>query len=440
MENREYVEIPLAGNSFVTRAAARGNEHVTPKGWYGWTSDDTVFTAYVKVTEAGELGIVLRTKPAKTACMLRCTVNGVTHMSEIAVGSGEADFGVWKITEGGYIAVAVSGAGGAPYPAAHTIALYGTAAASARGYVKADDSGNFYWTRRGPSVHCSYDVAGAGEEVEWFYNEEVVAPGEDPTGTYAMAIGFSGGYFGIQVNGASERRILFSIWSPHITDDPQTIPTEKRVILRTKKAEVCAGEFGGEGSGGQSYMKYPWKSGETYRFLMHVHPVAADKTEFTAYFFFPESGKWELFASFIRPETHSYLQHPHSFLENFDDRNGHLFRKASYRNQWAVTKTGTWYPVNTITITADATARSGNREDYAGGVDEAGFFCAMADFSVRIHRWVHALPVMLSEKSPRWILMRSLRFHKGEFEKMGIKVVRCAVEGNRKKHCKICKN
>ena len=71
------------------------------------------------------------------------------------------------------------------------------------------------------------------------------------------------GYFGIQVNSATERRILFSVWSPFSTDNPKEIPDDKKIKLLRKGKDVHTGEFGNEGSGGQSYLRYQWKTGTT---------------------------------------------------------------------------------------------------------------------------------------------------------------------------------
>ena len=120
---------------------------------------------------------------------------------------------------------------------------------NARGYVKDGDTENYYWTRRGPSIHLSYPLP-TETDCEWFYNELTVPSGLSPVGTYAMAIGFDCGYFGIQVNSPSERRILFSVWSPYSTDDPSEIPDELRVRLLGKGDGVVSNDFGGEGSGG----------------------------------------------------------------------------------------------------------------------------------------------------------------------------------------------
>ena len=49
-----------------------------------------------------------------------------------------------------------------------------------------------------------------------------------------MANGFGEGYFGMQVNGPSERRVLFSIWSPFRTDNPREIPADQRIVALGK--------------------------------------------------------------------------------------------------------------------------------------------------------------------------------------------------------------
>ncbi len=60
-------------------------------------------------------------------------------------------------------------------------------------------------------------------------------------GSYFMANGFGQGYFGIQVNSASERRILFSVWSPFSTNNPREIPDDQRITLLKKGEPVHAG-------------------------------------------------------------------------------------------------------------------------------------------------------------------------------------------------------
>ena len=87
---------------------------------------------------------------------------------------------------------------------------------------------------------------------------------------------------------------MFSIWSPYITDDPNDIPEDQRIQLIKSGENVYIGEFGNEGSGGQSYLIYPWKVGVNYSFLKSVEPDGNGNTIYTAYFKDPEEGEWKL--------------------------------------------------------------------------------------------------------------------------------------------------
>ena len=238
-----------------------------------------------------------------------------------------------------------------------------------------------YWGRRGPSVHLGFSPP-AGKDIEYFYNEIFVPPGEDVLYSYFMACGFSDGYFGIQVNSPSERRVLFSVWSPYKTQNPRDIPADMRVTCLRQGSDVHVGEFGNEGSGGQSYLRYPWVAGKPHRFLLQTRPDGRGNTVYTAYFFPSEAEKWQLIASFQRPKTDHWLRGPHSFLENFSPGMGWRSRRGEFRNQWVRDTAGQWHPLTQARFTCDATGRAGVRLDYAGGVtsDRRGFFLQNCGF------------------------------------------------------------
>ena len=141
-----------------------------------------------------------------------------------------------------------------------------------------------------------------------------------------------------------------------------------------------AGAFGDEGSGGQSYLVYPWTAGNTYRFLLRAEPRADNHTRYTAWFFAPELGHWRLIASWDRPATHTWLTHLHSFLENFEPESGDQGRLALYGNQWVGDSAGHWIPLTRARFTADNTARKGYRLDYAGGEQRGQFFLRNGGF------------------------------------------------------------
>ena len=97
--------------------------------------------------------------------------------------------------------------------------------------------------------------------------------------------------------------------------------------------DVQVGEFGNEGSGGQSWLIYPWKTGVKYSFIKSVEPDGNGNTIYTAYFKDPEEGDWRLIASFLRPQTDTWFAGPYSFLENFKPEEGYKLRKAYYSPQ-----------------------------------------------------------------------------------------------------------
>jgi hypothetical protein len=185
----------------------------------------------------------------------------------------------------------------------------------------------------------------------------------------------------MQVNSPTERHVLFSIWSPFTTDDPKKIPDSLKIKLLKKGSAVHAGEFGSEGSGGQSYLTYPWVAGKTYAFLIHAEADAAAKTTtFTAYFKPADQAEWQLVASFKRPQSGFYLKGLYSFLENFQPDMGTVTRKVFFGNQWIADTNGKWYPVNDATFTADATANINYRKDYSGGVEKNLFYLRNCGF------------------------------------------------------------
>jgi len=125
---------------------------------------------------------------------------------------------------------------------------------------------------------------------------------------------------------------------------------------------------------------FDWKAGTTYKFLLKAKPSVNNSTDYTAYFYAPEIGEWELIASFRRPMISTYVKRPHSFLENFMPNMGDQTRKVDYSNQWLLDKNGKWHAVKNAKFTADATAGNQSRMDYAGGVENNTFFLQNCGF------------------------------------------------------------
>ena len=366
-----WVNIPTAGNSWVVNELSENTSIIGKEGIQNWTNLNSIIRTYFKTTVSGKVTIYLQAKVNKGSSTIKVTVGNTNKTIEINNNAfANVAIGDFEVVKGyNYIEIQGVAKTGNTIADIKTIMLKGEVTNSKLYYVNED----FYFGRRGPSVHLSYNTP-KDKDVVWYYSEINVPKGEDVLGSYYMANGFKDGYFGIQVNSENERRILFSVWSPYDTQNPEDIPDEYKIRLLGKGDGVTTGEFGNEGSGGQSYRVFDWKAGNTYKFLLKGVPTKTNETDYTAYFFTPEDGTWHLIASFRRPKTSRYLQNFYSFLENFRTDTGFISRKANYLNQWVYTTEGEWIELTKAKFTADATARRESRMDYAGGVDENGMF------------------------------------------------------------------
>ncbi len=370
--------------------AAYGNAYITSKDKSGirlgkqgidkWTNGDAQISFYFKISQPGTLTLKLKAKNEGKLSVLNCFVEDKNFT--VSVKNKEYQLlpiGQPVLQDTGYIKVTLQGKSKKSSTFADIESLEISGSAIEKGVVHC---GTFepYWTSRGPSVHLKYPLP-KNVPIEYFYNEVTVKEGNDPVGSYYMACGFGEGYFGIQVNSETERRILFSVWSPFDTQDPKLIPDSLKIKLLEKGEGVTVGEFGNEGSGGQSFLRYRWITGNTYKFLMQIHPDGNNKnTVYTAYFYAPEKNKWQLIARFLRPQISTYYTNAHSFLENFSPNQGYITRKVEFGNQWARAVDGTWIELTEAVFTHDATASAGVRKDFAGGVEDNRFFLQNCGF------------------------------------------------------------
>lgn len=376
------LSLPLGGNAF-SSLHLEENSTITNNGIENWTNPKEYFTAYFRISKPGTFTIATDELVAVSGkSVLEFSINNVskrvkydeTKRQSVVVGN-------WKISDTGYVAIKIKGINKTAntFPSISALTINSNDFKGKMALVH-NNEGNFYhWGRRGPSVHLNFQVP-ENVNAEWYYNEITVPVGQDIIGSYYMANGFGEGYFGIQVNSDNERRILFSVWSPFETDNPESIPDSQKIKLLKKGKEVTAGEFGNEGSGGQSYLRYNWTAGNTYKFLLHGAPQKDNTTIYTAYFFAPELNEWQLIASFNRPQTNTYLKRFHSFLENFIPEQGDISRKVLFGNQWVCNNLGDWIEINAAKFTCDNTGNKGYRMDYSGGLDMKSFYLKNGGF------------------------------------------------------------
>lgn len=370
--------IPLGGNAWVSAP-----DTITDEGLIGLKSPNSTADIYFRLSAPQDLQLALVARVPQGSSTLQLSAGKNTFVKKLSNKTFDTiNIGRVHVTGPGYLKVSLKGLSktGAVYADVSDLVVTLQKQDSDIAYVTKGSS--FHFGRRGPSVHLRYPVAADKEnKVKWFYNEIIVPKGQDVIGSYFMADGFGEGYFGMQVNSATERRVLFSVWSPFNTEDPKSIPDSMRIKLVKSGNNVHIGEFGNEGSGGQSYMRFPWKAGQAYAFLLSAKPDLTKKTTtYTAYFKDVTADKWFLVASFTRPQKATYLTHLYSFVENFEPENGDKVRKAYFTNQWIGDSENNWQELTHAIYTGDATANANYRKDYAGGKEGDRFFLQNGGF------------------------------------------------------------
>jgi hypothetical protein len=349
--------------------AARVSER---SGLSGWAEKGQEVSWFGDLKTPGKLAVALAIKlPSGSTTKLRLTVAGQSREVS-AAGTGEianVSFGEFNIGKAGYTRFelsSLSGSGGD----LDALILDGPALAEAQFNLKP--------RRNAASVHLNYPTP-KDAPIDAFYNE--VTAVEDPVTTFYMACGFHRGYFGMQVNSATERRIIFSVWdagSGQNANNRESVAAENHTSLLAKGEGVTASVFGGEGTGGHSHLSYAWKTGEKQRFFLTAKPHDTE-TDYAGYYFHPEQKKWMLIASFRAPKDGRWLHGLHSFSENFGGSNGHLRRKALYGPQWYRTADGLWHEIASASFSHDGTGKA-DRLDRCTGVENGRFFLAHGGF------------------------------------------------------------
>ncbi|KAJ6544626.1 hypothetical protein DFH09DRAFT_928280 [Mycena vulgaris] len=349
-----------AGNAFITTAPAGAGEVINDNGLANWSNANTISSAYFRMASAGEVMVGLNAYLAgSNHSSVRVTINGTAFTVQLAGTTPKTyPVGTVNVAAPGYVKVDMQGV---TKDGGYFGDVSGLSVTTTSAFDYANDPANYYWSRRGPSVHMGYTVPANSE---YFYNEVTVPTGQDFVGSYFMVAGFSAGYSGIQVR-ENDRWVLFSVWD---ADDGQ------KTTLVSKGAGVVDNSFGGEGTGGQAYLVFNWVAGNTYKFITRIRPDGSGSTLYSAWFFAPESNSWRYLATWKRPSTNTYQSGVHSFLENFLDTRGYTGRRVQYGNQWARNVDGTWSEAIAGRFTGDATATNAQRKDYAGGLENGRFY------------------------------------------------------------------
>jgi hypothetical protein len=335
---------------------------------------------YVEVQTRDWLAIGLTKKAGKSPGLLLAVHN---HPGDNPTGCGafplehQTRFGLGKVQMPfpGMLRLELSTDDGSPLRDIEAIHLGGGAAKGAKALTVE--------RRNAASVHLWYETpAEHRDTIEWFCCD--LTPKTDPLWTYYMATGFSRGYFGMQVNSATERRVIFSVWdSGGEPIDRDKVAADDRVQLVQKGDGVVADRFGHEGTGGHSHLVHDWQLGDTLRFLVRAQPDGKHTT-YTGWFQHRRGkdaivGDWRLVASFRAPKDGGFLRGLYSFSENFHGANGDVQRECLYGPVWVRAQGGEWQHVRAASFTFDGHGDQ-HRTDRRGGVVDGHFVLRHGDF------------------------------------------------------------
>ena len=232
--------------------------------------------------------------------------------------------------------------------------------------------------------HSTAANAPQDESYEWCY-QEVLMPKQWATiNTYLMTLGITGGYMGIQKAGKTVQnengqytdtipstwwnQALFSIWDNGDTDVTPNLATYLRAGALAWGNDVAINHFGNEGTGCQAMISHTkWEPGQWVQFLTCARPEersitlrASDGTDsiirypcslLSTWYKNLDDPEWHYMATIRHSGESHYYSTWYSFIENWADSGGELFRRAYYRNNYQRSVgSGKWYFINKVDL------------------------------------------------------------------------------------------
>jgi len=248
--------------------------------------------------------------------------------------------------------------------------------------------------RAARSVHLQWSSA----ETEVFYLEAKVT--QSTPGSYFMACGWGGGYFGIQELRDRKTVAIFSVWDPTKGDDPTAVKPEERVELLHEGEGVRLKRFGGEGTGGQCLIDWPWTVGATVRFLVRAE-AQGEKTAYSGWLYDAERGAWRHLVTFRTRAGGKRLRGLYSFVEDFrrDRRSVDDERRSEFGRGWTKSGAGDWQPLTQARFTASR-AEWEAKDNIEAGPAGLGYFLATGGATTRTAALGAALPPIAAVGKP----------------------------------------
>lgn len=249
-----------------------------------------------------------------------------------------------------------------------------------------------------PSVHLggweSTDPnAPKGEAYDWAYMEVMYPKKYERKNTYIMSLGVLSGYMGIQsVDDTNDQnythRVLFSMWDKGDTDADHNLPDYLRSGALDNGDGVKINRFGGEGTGTQSIIyNSHWQCDNWVQFITTCRPeqlnitikgsrgqdstIVYNNTLVSAWYKQASDPEWHYLATLREAGRNHYMAGWYSFLENFTDEGGNIYRRAYYRNGYLHSlHDNKWYNRNKVNFTHTQGSPKEPRYDYGHGATD----------------------------------------------------------------------
>ncbi len=217
-------------------------------------------------------------------------------------------------------------------------------------------SGEEQAARQARSVHLVYQEG--REPVEIFYCE--ATPLQSAPGTYFCVLAFDAGYTGFQELTDGTQIVLFSVWDPgdahNFAARPDQVEEAQRTSLYYVGEGVEARRFGGEGTGGQSKMRFAWRIGQPVRMAVSCVADGKHRKAYTGWVWRDETQEWFRIATFssLVGADKPGLTGPYSFVEDFfrNVQSKYKVRAARFSRLWSCSK-GWWTPSPRARFSAD---------------------------------------------------------------------------------------
>lgn len=229
----------------------------------------------------------------------------------------------------------------------------------------------------------------AGGAYDWMYGEVLFPSQYHRINSYVMTLGLLAGYSGISTVGTTKRHgMLFSQWDNGDTEVDMYLPSYLRSSGLDCGEDWEVKGFGGEGTGVQTVTigDSPWRNDEWVQFVANCRPedvefwvedrygndsvkLVSHNTLVSLWWKQPSDNEWKYISTLRAAGRNMYFSGWYSFVENYTDNGGDLYRRAYFRHGFLRSiSNGRWYNRNFCGFGhTDGSGQRGSRSDYGHG-------------------------------------------------------------------------